>query len=128
SIASAEQIWFPIALGIVKGNVDPNDTLVDEEFMRSNCNRFLAALGLSVTDPTQAWYRIATTLLEQVEWTLGWWLGRASTLAKGCLWRIFIDIDETDHGHDEQDDRFFRVIATEVEVVENREYNLLLQP
>ncbi|KIO16768.1 hypothetical protein M407DRAFT_230705 [Tulasnella calospora MUT 4182] len=127
SIASTEQIWFPVAFGIIRDNVDPNDTLVDEEFMRNNCHRFLTALDLSAAETTQAWYRIATRLLERVEWTLGWWIGEDDGFAKGCLWRIFIEIDEADRD-DEHDDRFLRVIATHIEVVENDEYNLLLQP
>ncbi|KAG9030424.1 hypothetical protein FS837_003261 [Tulasnella sp. UAMH 9824] len=127
SIASIEQIWFPVALGIIKDNVDPNDTLVDEEFMKRNCNRFLAALGLSATDTTHAWYRIATKLLERVEWTLGWWLGKANGFTKGCLWRIFIELDEAHPGDEEHDDHFFRVIATKVDVVRNYEYRLLFQ-
>ncbi|KAG9024602.1 hypothetical protein FS837_005299 [Tulasnella sp. UAMH 9824] len=127
-IASAEQIWFPVVLGILKDNVDPNDTLVDEGFMRRNRNRFLAALGLSAPDTTYAWYRIATKLLERIEWTLGWWLGKADGFAKGCLWRIFIEIDEADPGGREHDERFFRVLATQVGVVENDGYSLLLPP
>ncbi|KAG9047580.1 hypothetical protein FS837_001985, partial [Tulasnella sp. UAMH 9824] len=122
------QIWFAATLGIIRDNVDPNDTLVDEEFMRSNCHRFLAALGLDKTDTTHVWYRIATRLMDRVEWTLGWWIGKASGTTNGCLWRIFIEIDKTDPGDDEHDDRFFRAIATQVEVVENNEYNLWLQP
>ncbi|KAG8941060.1 hypothetical protein FRC00_012601, partial [Tulasnella sp. 408] len=128
SIALAEQIWFPATLGIIRDNVDPNDILVDEELMRSNRHRFLAALGLNKADTTHAWYRIATRLLERVEWTLGWWIGKAPGTASGSLWRIFIEIDKADPGDDEHDDRFFRVIATPVEVVENDEYTLSLQP
>ncbi|KAG9021393.1 hypothetical protein FS837_007302, partial [Tulasnella sp. UAMH 9824] len=128
SIALADEIWFPVALGIIKDNVDPNDTLVDETFMRRNRNRFLATLGLSWADTTQAWYRIGTKLLERVEWMLGWWLGKSDRSAKGSLWRIFIEIDETDPGDAEHDRRFLRVLVEQVEVVENDEYNLLLQP
>ncbi|KAG8948457.1 hypothetical protein FRC00_008591, partial [Tulasnella sp. 408] len=128
TVASYDQIWFPVALGIIKDNVDPNDTVIDENFMRRNCNRFLATLGLSWKDTTQAWYRIATELLERVEWTLGWWLGKADGLSKGRLRRIFIEIDETDPGNDEHDGRFLRVRAARVEVVEDEEYTLALPP
>ncbi|KAG8898664.1 hypothetical protein FRC00_002487 [Tulasnella sp. 408] len=124
SIASTESIWFPVAFGTIRDNVDPYETLVDEEFMRRNCNRFLAALGLAATDITQTWYRIATRLLERVEWSLGWWLGEEAGLAKGCLWRIFIKINEADPVEDGHDGHFFRVIATQVEVAENKDYAL----
>ncbi|KAG8903732.1 hypothetical protein FRC00_014520, partial [Tulasnella sp. 408] len=127
-VASADQVWLPVTLGIIKNNVDPNDTQVDEKFVRRNLNRFLATLGLSRTDTTRAWYRIATKLLERVEWTLGWWLEEAGGYAKGCLWRIFIEIDEAHPGDEKHDGRFFRVIATQVGVVQNYEHNLLLQP
>ncbi|KAG8909335.1 hypothetical protein FRC01_007002 [Tulasnella sp. 417] len=96
--------------------------------MRNNCNRFLAALDLSAAETTQAWYQIATRLLERVVWKLGWWIGRLDGLAKGRLWRIFIDIDDADPGDNEHDHHFFRVVATLVEVVENNEYTLLLEP
>ncbi|KIO30781.1 hypothetical protein M407DRAFT_20106, partial [Tulasnella calospora MUT 4182] len=109
-------------------NVDPNDTLVDEEFMRRNCNRFLAALDLNATEITQPWYQIGTRLLEQVEWTLGWWIGKTAWPAKGHLRRIFIEIDEANPGDDEHDGRFFRVITTQVGVAESDEHDSLLQP
>ncbi|KAG8947455.1 hypothetical protein FRC04_010776 [Tulasnella sp. 424] len=124
SIASAEQIWFPVALNTVKDNVDPNDTLVDENFMRRNCSRFLAALHLEGTETTpEAWYKIATKLLEQVEWTLGWWLEMVSGLQKGRIWRIFIVIDERGLMDHDQDHRFFRTIAAPVEVIENQVFS-----
>ncbi|KAG9043045.1 hypothetical protein FS837_010098 [Tulasnella sp. UAMH 9824] len=121
SIASAEHIWFPVALGIIKDNVDPNDTLVDEKSMRLNANRFFAALELGETEPFRVWYRIGTRLLKRVEWTLRWWLGKTDQLTKGCLWRIFIEIEQ-------HDNRFLRVLATHVEVDENNDYNLQLPP
>ncbi|KAG8947453.1 hypothetical protein FRC04_010774 [Tulasnella sp. 424] len=121
SIASVEQIWFPVALNTVRDNVDPNDTLVDEEFMRRNCSRFLAALHPERTETTsEAWYKIATKLLERVEWTLGWWLEMASGLQKGRIWRIFIVIDERDRTDHDQDHSFLRVVAAPVGVIENR--------
>ncbi|KAG9023320.1 hypothetical protein FS837_005856, partial [Tulasnella sp. UAMH 9824] len=122
SVASAEQIWFPVAFNIIKYNVSPNDFRVDEGFMRSNRDRILAALGLSAKETTQAWFRIGTRLVGQLEWKLGWWLAKDSGFAKGRLWRIFIKLKETDRGD------FFRVIATPVEVIEKEDYTLLLQP
>ncbi|KAG8947461.1 hypothetical protein FRC04_010782 [Tulasnella sp. 424] len=121
SIASDEQIWLPVALNVIKDNVDPNDTLVDEEFMKRNRNRFLVALRLEVTETTtEAWYKIATKLLERVEWALGWWLEMAAGFGKGRIWRISIVIDERDSTDGDQGHHFFRAVATPVQVIEDR--------
>ncbi|KAG9016653.1 hypothetical protein FRB90_002644 [Tulasnella sp. 427] len=120
SIATTDQLWFPLAFSTIQNNVDPNTIVIDEQFMRSNYKRLLASLRLKATAVEEAWYLIATKLLEKVEWVLGWWLEETSDSHKGRLWRIFIKLDRVDPAEDDQDARFLSVVTTWVEVSEDR--------